>query len=288
MIKDIKLGFVSYINAIKFIHKHKMWTYLIFPILLFVGIYYLGFTFESLKDEYAHNRKDVGIILKIWYFFVMSFFMLLSYALLNLTRYILIILLSPVLSVVSEKTERILTGNKYKFNLKQLIKDIKRTMNLSLRNVIWELGIDLIIVVSVLILSWIFGVNLSIISTTLIMVVAFYYYGFGFIDYLNERMRLNIEQSVKFVKKHRGFAVALGSVFTLLFHYTNMFFLSVKDDVSNQTFFWIIIASSIIMAIIPILTITAATLGVHELVDLSKNKYALKEKAEEVINENQN
>ena len=277
MIKDLILGFSSYIQAIRFINKHKMWLYLIFPILLFVGIYYLGFTFESLKDEYAHNQKNVGILLKTWYLFVWAFFYLLSYATLNLTRYILIILLSPVLSIVSERTERILTGNKYKFNLNQLIKDIKRTLNLSLRNIIWELGINALILISTYILGWILGVNLKLLSTTLIMFTAFYYYGFGFIDYLNERQRLNIEKSVKFVRKHKGFAIALGSVFTLLFHYTNMYFMSIKDTISNDAFLWIVIASSIIMAIIPILTITAATLGVHQIVDLSKNPHALKD-----------
>lgn len=263
-----------------------MWVYMLFPILLFVGIYYLGFTFESLKDEYAHNQKEAGFILKTWYFFVRSIFMLLSFVTLNLTRYILIILLSPVLSIVSERTERILTGNSYKFNLKQLIKDIKRTMNLSIRNVIWELGINVIIIVAFYILGWIFNADLDILSSITIMFVAFYYYGFGFIDYLNERRRLNIDQSVKFVKQHRGFAIALGSVFTILFHYTNMYFMKVKDLVSNDTFLWIIIASSVIMAIIPILTITAATIGVHELVDLSKNEFAIKtDKTGKAINQ---
>jgi hypothetical protein len=39
---------------------------------------------------------------------------------------------------------------------------------------------------------------------------------------------------------------------------------------------FIIITSSIIMAVIPIVTMVAATLGVHELVDLNKNTFALK------------
>ena len=38
------------------------------------------------------------------------------------------------------------------------------------------------------------------------------------------------------------------------------------------------------MAIIPIITMVAATLGVHELVDLNKNSFALKE--EDKSNEN--
>ena len=63
-----------------------------------------------------------------------------------------------------------------------------------------------------------------LITTPFTMFVAFYYYGFGFIDYINERRRMNIEQSVIFVKKNKGFAVGLGLVFTIIFHYSNYLF----------------------------------------------------------------
>jgi CysZ protein len=81
---------------------------------------------------------------------------------------------------------------------------------------------------------------------------------------------------VKFVKKHKGFAIALGSIFTVFFHYTNKYFIEIKEDVSSATFMFIILISSIIMAVIPIVTMVAATLGVHELVDLNKNDFAIK------------
>ena len=116
------------------------------------------------------------------------------------------------------------------------------------------------------------------------MLVAFYYYGFGFIDFMNERRRLTITESVKFVKKHKGFAIALGLVFTVFFHYTNKYFIDIKEDVSSTTFMFIIIISSIIMAVIPIVTMVAATLGVHKLVDLNKNAFAIQK--EEKSNEN--
>jgi CysZ protein len=277
-VRDFKLGVSSYINALKFIKKHKLWTYFLFPVLIFCGVYYLGFTFEDLRKEYSAG-EDAGMIKTVWYAFVSGVFLLLSYVIFNFMRYILIILISPVLSIVSEKVEKIITGNKYKFNLEQLIKDIKRTINLAIRNVFIEFGIVYGVALILYIIFWIVPApegTAKFISAQFAMIVAFYYYGFGFIDFINERRRLTIKESVKFVKKHKGFAVALGLVFTLFFHYTNKYFIEIKDDVSSTTFMFIIITSSIIMAVIPIVTMVAATLGVHELVDLNKNTFALK------------
>ncbi len=287
-LNDLKLGFKSYYDAVLFIKKHNMWYYFLFPVLLFLGIYYLGFVFQNLKSEIVINDTD-PIYLKSWYYFLRSLYALLAVVMLSFMRYVLIIIISPVLSVVSERVERILTGNKYKFNLKQLIKDVKRTMNLAIRNVVWELGIVYSFVIAFYILSWLFGLSdgvYAFITATFSMFVGFYYYGFGFIDYLNERQRLSIEQSVVFVRKHKGFAIALGSVFTLIFVYSNNFFNEIREDIHGGWILTLVIIASIILAMIPIVTMVAATLGVHELVDLSKNPYALKEPVSPKQNEN--
>jgi CysZ protein len=277
MFKDLLLGYRSYLNALKFIKEHKLYLYFLLPILLFVGIYYLGFAFESWKNEAAQSSESAGFWSKIWSAIVYGFYTAMAYLVFKFMRYILIICLSPILSIVSERVERIITGNVYKFNLKQLIKDVKRTINLSIRNLIWEFGIVYSIWLVIMILGWIFqlpSVITGYIQTAVAMLIGFYYYGFSFIDYMNERRRLTISESVSFVKKHRGFAFALGSVFTILFHYTNKYFVGAKDDFSTNAFLVIVIVSSIIMSIIPIVTIVAATLGVHEIVDLSQNTTA--------------
>lgn len=275
MLKDLLLGYRSYLNALKFIKEHKLYIYFLLPILLFVGIYYLGFAFEAWKNEAAQTSTDAGFWLKIWNAIVYGFYTAMAYLVFKFMRYILIICLSPILSIVSERVERIITGNVYKFNFKQLVKDVKRTINLSIRNLIWEFGIVYSIWLLIMIVGWVFqipSVIVGYIQTGLAMLIGFYYYGFSFIDYMNERRRLTIAQSVEFVKKHRGFAFALGSIFTILFHYTNKYFVGAKDDFSSNAFLVIVIVSSIIMSIIPIVTIVAATLGVHEIVDLSTNK----------------
>lgn len=271
MFKDLALGYRSYINAIKFIKEHRLYFYFLFPILLFVGIYYLGFAFEEWKVEASKSSGNESFWIKIWFAIVYGFYTFMAYIVFKFMRYILIICLSPVLSVVSERVERIITGNVYRFNLKQLIKDVKRTINLSIRNLIWEFGIVYSIWILLEVIGWVFQfptVLISYAQTIMAMLIGFYYYGFSFIDYLNERRRLTITESVQFVKKHKWFAFALGSVFTLLFHYTNKYFINVKDDLTSNAFLVVVILSSVVMSIIPIVTIVAATLGVNELVDL--------------------
>ena len=279
------LGFKSYVEAIKFIWKHKMWVYFIFPIMIFVGIYYLGYQFENLRHSAKTMDSDKTIV-KLWSAFLSGIFWILAYVIFNFMRYILIIIISPILSIVSEKVEQIITGNKYKFNLKQLIRDIKRTINIAIRNIFWEFGIILTFLILITLIGKIVGLPAEVVSGAkwfFGMVVAFYYYGFGFIDFMNERRRLNIKESISFGRKHRGFAIALGLVFTILFHYTNKYFTQVGSQLEGTTFFFIIMASSIIMAIIPILTIVAATLGVHEIIDLNDNEFAQKKQLKNTI-----
>jgi CysZ protein len=286
ILSGLKLGFKSYYDAILFIKKHNMWYYFLFPVLLFLGIYYLGFVFQGLKSDTIVNTDD-SIYVKSWHYFLRSLYALLAVVMFSFMRYILIIILSPVLSVVSERVERILTGNKYKFNLKQLIKDIKRTMNLAIRNIVWEMGIVYGFVIVCYVISWILGVSDEIyyfITGAFSMFVAFYYYGFGFIDYLNERRRLSIAESVKFVQKNRWFSIALGSVFTLVFVYSNEYFNHIREDVASGWIFVLVIIASIILAMIPIVTMVAATLGVHELVDLTENPYADRKAVSEIEN----
>ncbi len=275
IISDLILGYKSYGKAIHFIGKYKLYYYFLLPIFLFVGIYYLGISLEEWKVDASQTNSDDGFWLKIWYAIIYGFYTVMAYLVFKFMRYILIIALSPVLSIVSERVEKILTGNTYKFNLKQLIKDIKRTISLSIRNLMWEFGIIYSLYLIVSLLSWVFSISSDIeyyIDTTIAMFVGFYYYGFSFIDYMNERRRLTIAESVVFVKKHKAFAFALGSVFTVLFHYSNRYFSSAKDDLSSNAFLFVVIFLSIIMSMIPIVTIVAATLGVHELVDLKENQ----------------
>ena len=83
---------------------------------------------------------------------------------------------------------------------------------------------------------------------------------------------MNYKQSIYFVRKHRGLAIALGLVFTPLFHYSNSYLFFLKEHLENESdlFILTLIASCIIIAIIPILSMVAATIAVFEINGLKK------------------
>jgi len=183
--------------------------------------------------------------------------------------------MSPLLSIVSERTEKILTGNTYKLNLIQLVKDVKRAINLAVRNLIWEFIMGFICIFILFISSWFidYGENVySFLRSLLLTLIAFYYYGFGFMDFIMERLRLDIKESIVFVRKHKGFAIALGAVFTPLFHYLHNLLQSIETH--DWVFYIILFFSVIIISFVPIFSMVAATIGINKLIDLKSNPYA--------------
>ncbi len=124
--------------------------------------------------------------------------------------YLIVILLSPVYSLLSEKTEKILTGKEYPFSLSQFIKDIWRGIRLAIRNFLIELLVTLLLFILsfIPILGLLTGPSLFFISS--------YFYGFSFMDYSLERRKMKIQQSVSFMKENKGIAIGNGMFFSFI------------------------------------------------------------------------
>jgi CysZ protein len=101
---------------------------------------------------------------------------------------------------------------------------------------------------------------------------------------------LDIDQSIHFIRKHRGLAIAIGTVYSLLIlvpvdlaEMVNFsgFLDHPFETLGNsllQFLLWFLASCS------PILAIVAATLSMHELVDLNTNVFS--EKKVEISDEN--
>lgn len=280
--KHLSLGFKSYIDAVKFIATNHLWKYFLIPLILFGLIFYAGHSFEEYKEasKLAIENGDYswGFLGKIWLWIKIMFQSLVSFLLLDATKYLVIMLLSPLLAILSEKTEEILTGNHYEFNFKQLIKDVKRGIGIAIRMLFAEFVILLFVWKPI---CWIFGLNNlltynngeeSLIADAGAILIGAYFYGFAYIDYINERLRLSIKESWNFVWKHKGLALSIGIVYSLLYKVPSYF------EAGNE---WVkTFADNFGVIIAPVLAIVAATIAMHKLVDLNNSKYAVKKKNE--------
>ena len=142
----------------------------------------------------------------LWVLFKFIFFIIFG----TLGGYVIIMLLSPVFAFLSEKTDEIITGNNYPFNMDQLVRDAVRGVVIAMRNMFIELGY--------IVLFFIIGFVPVIgqFAAVVLFFISAYFYGFSFIDYSNERKKYTIQQSVKYVRKHKGMAIGNGIVFTLV------------------------------------------------------------------------
>ena len=289
-VQQIILGFKSYLVALTIIKRYRLYWYLPIPAVLMLLIYFMGSAVASWQASWdsqlgcldCRTMNDT-----IWFLLKLLVSITLGLALMKFAKYIVVIVLSPLFSVLSQVVERKLTGNKYPFNLQQTIHDVKRGIRIALRNVMWEY-IYFLLILLVVMIFWDEPFRSPVFYITYL--VGFFYYGFSFIDYINERRRLDVDQSIHFMRKYRGLAIAIGSVYSLLIFVPVD--IGVMLDFSNfleapyfkmgqillQLLLWFLASSA------PILAIVAATVAMHDLVDLSKNVYSEKE-LEETTNE---
>ncbi len=218
-------GFRCFFKAIPFIFKNKLWWTFAIPLIINIILYIAGFSFIDFIGDLADSKIDewltitsdskfmqalpgilggfAKVMLQVIFFFVFAYF----------SGYILLIILSPLFAWLSEKTDNIINKNDYPFEFSQLIKDIWRGILIAIRNLFYEIGITILIIVATFIP--IIGQVLSPVSFIFYFIISSYFYGFSFMDYTNERKRISINESIILIRKYRGMAIANGSLFSL-------------------------------------------------------------------------
>ena len=277
------LGLRSYVKAIRFINEHKLYWYFPIPAVLMLVIYFIGNKIASWQASWDPQKGCLECVTMndtVWFFLKLLVSITLGLILMKFAKYIVVIVLSPLFSILSQIVEKKITGNKYPFSLRQTIHDVKRGVRIALRNVMWEY-IFFLIILLVTLFGWDSPERSPIFYLTYI--IGFFYYGFSFIDYINERRRLDIDQSIYFMRNHRGLAIAIGGIYSILIlvpvdlgvmlDYSNFLdhpFQTLTTSLT-QVVLWFLASVS------PILAIVSATIAMHELVDLNNNEWSVKE-----------
>jgi CysZ protein len=223
LLKEIVIAIQSYFRAHQFISKHRLWKWILIPGILYMILFIVGmfFFWESSDtaitylsrrmgiDRWLHQQKS-GILS---FFFLMGEIMVRLILVLfyfSLFKYLFLIVGSPLFAYLSEKTESIIEGKDYPFNLKQLLKDVVRGVKLALRNTLWQT----VYTVSLLILS--FFPIVGWITPVITLFIECYYYGFSMLDYSCERHKLSPSESITYIGNHKGLAIGNGMVFYMM------------------------------------------------------------------------
>ncbi len=220
-ILDIKLSLTSYLESWGFLKKHNLLHFFFIPILLsliiLVSFYFLGN--GIIEGIYNMVSKLFSIdswpnwIKVIFEWFITLFIWFTSGLLIYKgLKYMILIILTPLLAILSEKIDSEVTGTEYPFDMKQLLKDVYQGIYIALRN----LSIELFITCLLLTLTYFIPI-ISPLTTVLMLIVSWYYIGFSFLDLSNERRRVDIKSRVKDIKNKKGLAYGTGIVFNLIF-----------------------------------------------------------------------
>ena len=224
--RQLGIGFKGYFKALGLIFTWKFMRYMFFPLLLNILIFWIGMSqvvdlAVIARDSFIEwiNLSNAefwgsgflrglltGIITTLVY---VIFFISFVY----LGGYIIVIILSPLFSIISEKTEHVLTNDafEYPFELKQFMKDVFRGIGIAIRNLALETAVMILVFLVGLLLSFI-----SWIGVIFMFFITSYFFGFSYMDYSNERYKRSLKESVKFMRKYKWVAVVNGSLFALV------------------------------------------------------------------------
>lgn len=213
MLQGFVRGILSYGKALQLIRKFRLWFYVLVPGLISL---FLGIAIALSVWKYADN---IGDWMTSWYSWkgegivetigsVISGIAIVFLTFL-LFKYIIIIAVSPFMSLLSEKVEKRLKNqtSSASFQFDQFLKDIGRGISLALRNIFWELLFTILLLLA----SFLFPI-IAPFTAVLIFIIQAYYAGFGNMDFTMER-HFTSKESIQFVRKNRGLAIGNGAVF---------------------------------------------------------------------------
>lgn len=221
---NFQTGIKAYQRVLPFIRKNRLWKFFVIPffvtLFLFSAALFGAFKlapalvawfadFTNYEDWSFKWAEGIIQFLNATLSLLIGAGMLLGFYFTY--KYIVLTILSPFLSYLSDKTENRLTGSQYPFSWKNFWSDMGRGVRMGLRNFSREIPLTL----PLFFLSFVPG--LAVITTPLIFIISAYFVGFSMIDYFYERRRFGVKQTAQTIWKQRGYAIAIGAGFNLLF-----------------------------------------------------------------------
>lgn len=125
-----------------------------------------------------------------------------------LYQFIIISVLSPFHTVLSEKVDTEITKQKFKFSWEKIVSDIVRTIGVII------LGGFLYLFLKIVLSSFTWLIGLSVINPIISAILIGFFTGFNSYDYSLERYNINVFNSWKFARKHPFYMLITGGIFS--------------------------------------------------------------------------
>ena len=233
--EQFKFAMPYWRKAWLFIFQNKLGYYFLFPLFITAVLYFSSFflidtlvdwlnaellAFFGLEKEVSASTGD-NFFPKLVHYLITIFGWLAGIIVFYKTsKYATLILMSPVMSALSSKTDEIITGKKSTFSAEELLKDIIRGSALSIRNFFLELGLNTALFLINVVIAFIFpplDLLISPLSAIASFLVSAYFFGFAAIDYTLENRRYSFRQSIEYMRVNKGMAIGNGTFYAILF-----------------------------------------------------------------------
>lgn len=221
-ITQLKDGLVYYKEAHQLIMRKGWWGLLLIPGIIHLILFVAAVVIASYAGNQLTEAIDVAVadisILQDFEWTKAGIAFLISWVIkaifiafyFFIYKYIVLILLSPIFSILSEKVEKEIEGTEYEFEFKRFLKEIYRGIRIAGRNAMYQIA--LLLVISLLT----FLPLVNFIVPLAILLLDSYYFGFSMMDYYHERKEIPMKDSILLVRENKGLAIGNGlSYYTL-------------------------------------------------------------------------
>jgi len=129
--------------------------------------------------------------------------------------FLVITIFSPFNTILSEKVDAHLTGQKFEFSIIRIINDLIRMIFI----VMIALFFEFLFIGIWWIFCWIIGLNDTFIFSAISFVIGAFFFGFSFYDHSLERYQISVGSSMKFAFSNIPMVLATGIIFKTLYYF---------------------------------------------------------------------
>ena len=216
-LQQIKLSFLFYWRAFRFIDTHNLWKLFVMPaiinliiaalIIIFaiktsnIVVEYVLINFQPTSSDTAVHSFIEGLILILIRTFVFFLY-------LKIYRCFVLILLAPLFAIISSKVQTIASGQNGANCTSKYIFNCTRGIKIAIRNFFIEIILSTLIIVITFLIGWILPL-----APVAILVLESYFMGYSMADYRNEHFSISSRESRKMINNYSGLVIGNGLVF---------------------------------------------------------------------------